>query len=152
MNLTEEPETVTLPETHYVFIERTGPFMITAPQAWEEVHRLVPAVLQHNQITGYMSLYRMGPNVYRAGVAISAPPVKLPQGLQYEKFRGGRYGRFVLTGPYLNLPKASGRVFEIVAEKKIELRDGFFIENYVNNPRDTTEEELITEIMVPLVA
>ena len=27
MNLTLEPETVTWPETHYVFVEKTGPFM-----------------------------------------------------------------------------------------------------------------------------
>jgi effector-binding domain-containing protein len=152
MNLTEEPETVTWPETHYVFVEKTGPFMIVAPQAWQEAHRLVPAVLEHNQITGYMSLYKMEPNIYRAGVVLSALPVELPQGLHYEKFSGGKYGRFVLTGPYSNLPKASGRVFEIVAEKKIQLGDGYFIENYVNDPRKVPEDELITEIMIPLVA
>jgi DNA gyrase inhibitor GyrI len=150
MNLTEEPETVAWPETHYVFVEKTGAFMIVAPQAWQEMHRLVPAVLEHNQITGYMSLYKMGPNVYRAGVVLSAPPVELPQGLQYERFSGGKYGRFVLTGSYSDLPRASGRVFDIVAERKIQLRDAYFIENYVNDPRKAPEEEAITEILVPL--
>ena len=35
MKLTLEPEIVTWPETHYIFIEKTGPFQNTAPQAWQ---------------------------------------------------------------------------------------------------------------------
>ena len=36
-------------------------------------------------------------------------------------------------------------------EKKLPLRDDYFIENYVNDPRTTPEAELITEILVPTV-
>lgn len=148
-HLTAEPDTVNWPETHYVFVERIGPFMQSAPQAWQEAHKLTPAVAEHNSITGYMSLYKVGLRIYRAGVSLAAPPVNLPAGMSYEKFPGGKYGRFVLTGPYSNLPEASGRVRDIVAGKNIPLRDGFNIENYVNDPRETPEEKLITEILVP---
>jgi effector-binding domain-containing protein len=58
--------------------------------------------------------------------------------------------RFVLTGPYTNLPQASSRVFDIVKEKNIRLRDDFCIENYVNDPRTTPEDQLVTQILVPL--
>ena len=58
--------------------------------------------------------------------------------------------KFVLTGSYSNLPQASGRVFEIVAEKKIQLRDDFCIENYTNDPRTTPEDKLVTEILLPV--
>lgn len=149
MNLTEEPEIVTWPETHYVFVERIGPFMTTARQAWETAHSLVPALSEHNKINGYMCLYKRGPQIYRAGFALAAPPQQLPEGLQYEAFHGGRYSRFVLTGPYSNLPEASGRTFAIVAEKKVPLRDDFNIEHYVNDPRITPEEQLVTEILFP---
>jgi len=149
MNLIEEPEIVNWPETHYVFIEKIGPFMNTAPQAWQEIHRNVAAIAAKNQITGYFSLYKMGAKVYRAGVSLAAPPVELPQGIQYESFAGGKYSRFVLTGPYSQLPEASGRVWQLADEKKIEQRDDFAIENYVNDPRTTPEEQLITEILVP---
>ena len=148
-HLTQEPDTVNWPETHYVFVERIGPFMQTAPQAWQEAHRLIPAVAEHNFITGYMSLYKVGPQIYRAGVSVAAPPANLPAGMSYEKFAGGKYGRFILTGPYSNLPVASGRVREIVTEKRIPLRDGYNIENYVNDPRVTPEDKLITEILFP---
>jgi DNA gyrase inhibitor GyrI len=149
MNLTLDPQIVTWPQTHYVFIERVGPFMQNAPQAWQAAHALAPALSEHNQITGYLSLYRMEPDVYRAGFAIAQEPKNLPEGLSYEKFHGGKYSRFVLTGPYTQLPEASGKVWGTVAEKKIPLRDDFAIENYLNDPRTTPEAELLTEILVP---
>jgi len=149
MKLTQEPETVNWPETHYVFIEKIGPFQGTAPKAWQEVHPLVPAISEHNKSTGYMSLYKVGPKIYRAGVSVAAEPKNLPANASYEKFRGGKYSRFVLTGSYANLPEASGRVFEIVAERKIQMRDDYCIENYANDPRTTPEDQLITEILIP---
>ena len=149
MNLTEEPTVVVWPETHYVFLERTGPFMATAPDAWTNLHKSVPAVAEKNQITGYMSLYKMGPKVYRAGVSLAAPPVDLPEGLEYERFSGGKYSRFVLTGPYSNLPQATGRAWQVAADKKIPLRDDFAIEHYTNDPRITPADELVTEILLP---
>jgi effector-binding domain-containing protein len=149
MNLTETPVTVTWPETHYVFLEKTGPFQNTAPAAWGLLHKSVAAISEHNKITGYTSLYKVGPKIYRAGVSLAAPPQQLPEGLAYEKFKGGKYMKFVLTGPYSNLPQASGRVFEIVAEKKIKMRDEYCIENYANDPRTTPEDKLVTEILIP---
>ena len=83
--------------------------------------------------------------------ALAAALQNLPEGLQYFKFNGGKYSRFVVTGPYSNLPEASGRVFQIVAEQKIGVRDDFNIENYVNDPRTTPEDQLITEILIPTV-
>ena len=151
MKLTEEPTIVTWPETHYVFVEKIGPFQETAPQAWNSVHPIVPAISEHNQVTGYTSLYKVGPKVYRAGVSVAAEPKNLPADLRYEKFKGGKYSKFVLTGPYSNLPEASRRVFEIAAEKKIHMRDDYCIENYMNDPRTTPEEELVTEILIPTV-
>jgi effector-binding domain-containing protein len=96
-----------------------------------------------------MSLYKMGPKVYRAGVSLAAPPVKLPQDLTYMKFAGGKYSRFVLTGPYANLGQATGRVMEIIAQTKLPVREDFFIENYVNDPKTTPEDQLMTEILAP---
>jgi hypothetical protein len=73
MKLTELPESVTWPETHYVFVEKIGPFPTNAPLAWQTFHQFVPATAEHNQITGFISLYKMGPKIYRAGVSLAAP-------------------------------------------------------------------------------
>lgn len=149
MKLTETPEIVNWPRTHYVFVEKTGPFMESAPQAWQTLHALTPEVEKHNKILGYTSLYKLGPKIYRAGLQVAATPEKLPDGLRYEVFEGGKYSRFVMTGGFANLPQASARVFEIVAEKKIQQRDDYCIENYVDDPRTTPEDQLRTEILIP---
>lgn len=149
MALNEMPDTIQWPETHYIFLEKVGPFHINAPQAWQEFHPFMPALHAQNTVTGAISLYKMGPQIYRAGMTLAAPPVDLPAGLRYEKFPGGKYTRFVLTGPYAQLGPATGRVTEIVAEKGIPLRDDFHIENYVTDPSKTPEAELITEILFP---
>ncbi|HUD53609.1 MAG TPA: GyrI-like domain-containing protein [Terracidiphilus sp.] len=148
MNLTENPEIVTWPETHYVFVEKIGPFMENAGAAWQKAHTFVPALSEHNKITGYTSLYKMGPKIYRARFALAAAPQQLPEGLKYEKFAGGKYSRFVLTGPYTELPQASGRAWEIAGEK-IQVRDEFAVENYVSDPRVTPADQSVTEILIP---
>ena len=149
MNLTETPEATNWPETYYVFIEKTGPFMTSAPAAWGEAHGKLPELLEHNRVTGYMSLYKMSSQIYRAGFALEAPPTELPKGLSYELFPGGSYSKFTLTGPYAQLGPASGRVWQLVKEQKLDLRDDFAIENYVNDPRATPADQLVTEILVP---
>jgi effector-binding domain-containing protein len=149
IKLTQEPTIVTWPETHYVFVEKIGPFQNTAQQAWQLLHQQVPQISEHNKILGYTSLYKVGPRVYRAGVSLATEPKNLPAGVQYEIFKGGTYSRFVLTGPYSNLPEACGRVFEMVAEKKIPVREDYNIENYVSDPRSTPEDQLVTEILIP---
>jgi effector-binding domain-containing protein len=149
MNLTEIPEIVQWEETHYVFIEKVGPFMKTAPMSWQELHSTISAISENNQITKYFAQYKIGPQIYRAGVALAAPPVQLPEGLRYVELRGGKYSCFVLTGSFAQLPDASRRAWEIAGELNIPLREEFAIENYVNDPRTTREEDLRTEILLP---
>ncbi len=151
MNLTSDPQVVNFPATHYVFVEKTGPFMDTAPSAWQSAHTFVTELSKKNRITGYMSLYKTGPKVYRAGFALAGPPIDLPAGLAYEQFSGGKYVRFILTGPYSDLPAASGAAWNTVGEMKIAVRDDFAIENYMNDPSSTPEDQLLTHILIPAV-
>jgi TetR/AcrR family transcriptional regulator, transcriptional repressor for nem operon len=149
VKLTEKADTKEWPEMHYVFIERYGHIPQTAGPAWTELHRLVPEIETYGQITGYMSLYRMDQNVYRAGVRLAEKPRHLPKGMHYEKFAGGKFHRFVLTGPFSQLGPATGLAVQRVREQNLALRDDFNIENYVTDPRVTPEDELITEILFP---
>lgn len=149
MNFTQEPEVVHFPETHYAFVEKVGPFMQNAGQAWQSAHTFVPELSKKNQITAYTSLYKIGPQIYRAGFGLADPPLELPQGLSYQKIEGGKYYRFVLTGPYSELPEASRQAWHTVSEKKLPVRDDFAIENYMNDPRITPEDQLITQVLIP---
>ena len=67
LNLTNEPETIDFPATHYVFVERVGNIPLNAPQAWQIVQKLAPELLAHNQIIGAAALYKPGKGIYRAG-------------------------------------------------------------------------------------
>jgi effector-binding domain-containing protein len=149
MNLTEDPQTVTWPKIHYAFLERVGPFETNAMQAWADFVPSIPKIAEHNQIKAVLSLYKIGPQIYRAGVAIAAPPQHLPEGIRSMEFDGGKYSRFVLTGPYSEIGPATDHVMKIVSASGLPVRDDYFLENYLNDPATTPEAELITEILVP---
>jgi len=151
MNLTEESGFTTWPEAYYVFIEKVGPFYKTAPEAWQEIRRLGSRIAERNKITGRLSLYKVGEKIYRAGCMMASEPRDLPSEMQSTVLGGGgKYKRFVLVGPYSLMPQASARVWEIVAQKELPVRDDFAIEFYANDPMTTPEDELITEILVPV--
>ncbi len=148
--LTLEAEPVQVPAIHYVFVERRGDIPENAPQAWGELHANLAAISAENTVTGYLSLYRMDDEIYRAGVSVTAPPRQLPAGFRYEAFAGGKYRKWVLRGPYSQLGAATGQAIAAARELGLPLRDDYSIEHYVNDPRTTPEDELITEILFPV--
>src|SRR5271170_1258846 len=44
-------------------------------------------------------LYKVEPQIYRAGVSVAIKPGRLPSGLVYEEFRGGKDFRFFSPAP-----------------------------------------------------
>jgi predicted transcriptional regulator YdeE len=151
IHLVHEPETVDFAATHYVFVERIGHIPDNAAQAWHTVEKFAPRLAQHNKIVGAAALYKPAKGIYRAGFMLSAAPVELPEGLSYEHFPGGKYTQFTLTGSFDQLPEAHTRVRAIVAEKKIALRDDFYIEHYLTDPSKTPANENVTAILFPMV-
>lgn len=156
MNLSEF-ETVNRPLTHYVFIEKRGPFAEVAPPLWNELQPMLPK-LEQGQVREYLGVSgidksRAGEDamIYQAGVSLASEPKKPLAGLQHRAIPSGKYARFLLTGPYGQIWMAFDRVFKTLAEKRVELRPEFCIENYLNDPRSTREEALLTEILVPVV-
>ena len=149
INLTTEPEVVTRPAFHYLYMEKTGYIPSIAQGTWQAVEKFSGQIAQHGQIVGACALYKCKPDVYRAGYVLAEPPAQVPEGLSYEEIPGGKYTRFVLTGPYSQLPEATSRAFQIAAEKGVALGDGFNIENYVTDPRTTPQDQSITEILFP---
>jgi effector-binding domain-containing protein len=149
MNLTEKPETVTWPSTHYICIEKIGEFMETAPLSWTTLHQLIPTISESNTITGYLSLFKIEQKIYQAAVSVAEPAKNLPVGTDYRMFAGGTYNKFVLTGSFSELPKAISRVIELVDESAIQTADNFWIEHYITDPRVVPEDQNIIEILVP---
>ena len=151
MHVTVTPVKITWPKIHYVYIEKIGPFKETAPACWHELQALLPEFRSINKITNFLSLYKVFPEqVYRAGISVESKPTSLPDGLEYCEFEGGEYLQFIATGPYSGMPEACGIVFDIVQKTRVHIRDDFYIEHYLNDPKDTKESELMTGILIPI--
>jgi AraC family transcriptional regulator len=156
MNLTSNFETVTRPLTHYVFLEKRGPFAEVAPPLWNDLMPLLRH-LDQQQIREYLGVSGIDKSkpgedamIYQAGVACAKEPVKLSDGLQHRAIKPGKYARFLLTGPYSQIWMAFDRIFKGLAENKVDLRPEFCIENYLNDPRFTPEDKLQTELLIPI--
>jgi AraC family transcriptional regulator len=159
MNLTKNFEIVTRPATHYVFLEKHGPFAEIAPPTWDEMHSLVANQIPQQQVKEFLGLSgidrsKMGEDsmIYQAGVAVTDAPERPMKGLQYRKIESGKYARFLLIGPYAHIAPAFDQVFKALAEKNVTLREEYCIENYLNDPKVTPEDQLQTELLIPAAA
>jgi len=156
MNLTKGFEIITRSITHYIFLERRGPFAEVAPSTWDQMFPLLANQVAQKDIVEFLGLSgidrsTMGEEgmIYQAGVAVANPPTSPLQGLQYRKVESGKYARFLLVGPYAHIAPAFDEVFKTLAEKNVELREEFCVENYLNDPRVTPEDQLKTELLIP---
>lgn len=149
--MTEKPDFITFPASHYTYVEKLGSFDQTARACWEELIGKKAEIAQNNQIVGAFAMYKMNPPQYRAGFALADKAKDLPSGLNYTHFEGGPYIRFTVTGSYDQMPEACGKAMDIVHKEKLDVSDNFFLENYLNDPTTTKEDELKTEILVPTV-
>jgi len=157
LNMNLKPEVITRPDVHYLYFEKTGPFSEIAPLAWEEMLPRIGTYFEHKLISEFLGLSKIDQNkkgeeamIYQAGVGLLSKPETVPNGLQYQKIKSGKYARFLLKGPYPQIWIAFDQIFKVLAESQTRLRDGFCIENYLNDPKVTPEPELLSELLVPI--
>jgi AraC family transcriptional regulator len=157
MNLTSKFDIVNRPAAHFIFLERRGPFSETAPSAWEALFPTLGGQIDHKNITEVLGLGRIERTptgketmIYQAGVTVGSAPDAPVKGLQYKKIESGKYARFVLTGPYSQIGVAFSKIFQTLAEQKVALREDFCIEKYLNDPQVTPEDQLMTELLIPM--
>ena len=156
VNLTTEFEPIVRPLTHYVFLEKRGPFAEVAPPLWNELMPLLQRLDQRQvrEFLGVSGVDKSRPGedamIYQAGVALADRPDDLPAGMQLRSIKSGKYARFLLTGPYTQIWPAFDQIFKTLAEAKVDLRPEFCIENYLNDPIQTPEGQLKTELLIPI--
>ena len=85
-----------------------------------------------------------------AGVVIG-DSVKLPEGLAEERLPAGRYARTMHVGPYEELGDAWARFMgQWLPGSGERMRAGNTFEIYLNTPQDVPQQELRTELYIPL--
>jgi AraC family transcriptional regulator len=90
----------------------------------------------------------------RSDAAIVIPDgAALPDGLSEQRVPGGRYARTTHLGPYTQLGDTWARFMGQWLPKSGErLGDGVTYEIYVNNPTEVPQEELHTDLYIPLAS
>ncbi|MBY0416052.1 MAG: AraC family transcriptional regulator [Bdellovibrionales bacterium] len=157
MNLNLKPEIISRPAINLVYVEKSGIFKEVAMPTWYELIPLVDKNIPKDTIREFLGISIMDSQTqdestmyYGAGVVVTEEPKKLPKGLQYKKMLGGAYAKFMLVGPTHQVWDAFDKIFRVLAESKIKLRPGACIENYLSNPELVPENELVTELLVPI--
>lgn len=156
MNLNKDYQIITRPNLHFAFLEDHGPFRETAPALWPVMFQKLMPQVQQEEISEFLGLATVDQDklgketlVYRAGLGLKTPRKDL-KGVKFETIPGGKYASFILKGPYSAVWLAFNEVYKILSSEGIELRKGFSIDKYLNDPNVTPEEELLTELLVPI--
>lgn len=158
VNLTHQPEIVTFQPVTFLYLEKTGPFMKTAPAAWNEIKTLIKDKVAQEHIEAGATLTRIDTTkqgdaafILQAGFLLKSNPTAAPAGLRLRTMQSGKYASFILTGSYMQLPNAYPLAFERMEKAGISIREEFCIEKYLNEYGVTPENELKTEILIPIL-
>lgn len=87
---------------------------------------------------------------YDACVVVNKPVN--PEGeIGVKTIPGGKFAVFLHKGSYFKMQETFDAIFSTwIFENEIELRNAPIMEKYLNNPYETAEEDLLTEIYIPI--
>lgn len=85
-----------------------------------------------------------------AGVEVRPAGASLPDGVERVAVPGGRSAVLVHRGSYAGLPEPWRAIYRWIAAAGEATGDAPPYERYLNNPEEVGEDELLTEIVVPL--
>jgi len=157
LNLSEKPEVVKRPKTNVFTIkEEGGPFSEIAPLAWQKFLEVLGQANQDVSQSEFLgvsyieTIKQQEKHIYK--VALSHPSNKELsfQTLKKEILPEAKYLKFTLKGSYQGVWPAFDRIYKYISENDYQLADGPCLENYLNDPRNTAEKDLLTELLVPI--
>lgn len=158
INLTNTPEVIERSETTILTLKTVGEYFYEiAPAVWVDfLNYLEPYFAKLNN-SEFMGLSRVingveveGESIYKAAVSIPFDDSFEIEGLEKEVLPRRKYAKFVLKGPHVGVWAAFDESLKIVNNSELELDNGECLEVYLNDPGCTPEEELLTEILIPI--
>ncbi|MNJ94897.1 Transposon Tn10 TetD protein [compost metagenome] len=157
LNLSEKPEVITRAKMEIFALKgQGGSFADIAPLVWQNFLNILSQQKQDLSSSEYLglsyieSINQRDNHIYK--VAISNPTGQSLsfKELEREVLPEQKYLKFDLKGSYRGVWPAFNQIFKYVSENSYELADGPCLENYLNDPSCTPEDELLTELLVPI--
>lgn len=154
LNLSQEPQIIERPEVTILSHEsKGGRFEEIATPVWEEFLKTLENGKQDLSQSEFLGLSLVDQNenhYYKAAITVPQNvEINLPS-LKREVLAQSKYAKFILKGSYDGVWPAFDFAFKKLNEMGIKLEDSPCLENYINDPRQTPEDELITEILIPI--
>jgi AraC family transcriptional regulator len=133
-----------------------GDFKDIAPVAWQNFLKVLGTIsedLSKSEFLGVGTMDKSDTKAvcnYKAALSIPTNPKFVNAGLMKEELPASNYAKFLLKGTYNNIWIAFDKAFQVITEGPYEIADAPCLENYLNDPTKTPEEELLTEILIPI--
>ncbi len=158
LKLATSPEIRVRAERPYFHVTRIGMCAEEAPGAWEALNRILAASPPPHgpdvEFIGasYDSPERGEEEAQRYDAGFTPLPGMQPlSGLTRGTVPGGRYAVFRYRGSYRHIWQAVDQIFRgWVAQGNVQLRPAPLLEVYLNDPRETAEADLLTDLCVPV--
>ncbi|MGK0180038.1 MAG: DNA gyrase inhibitor GyrI [Nitrospinales bacterium] len=139
-----------------LFIVKGEKFNEIAVLVWDDFLKLLEKSgqdLSESKFMGISLISEEGEtdnHIYKA--AVSYPPKKnlAFNSLTKEILPTSKYAIFLLKGSYQGIWKAFDFAFKKINDSKYEFSQAPCLENYINDPSITPEDELLTEILIPI--
>ena len=143
---------------NYIYVEKCGPFMETAGALWGGFYQAMGTLnmdktnIKFTAGLNCIDESKAGDEKYtlQAGRAVVEVPKNLPSDFKVKTIAAGKFAKFTLTGSYSYLAEVYPHAFKIISENNLERRLEFSIEKYVSTYGETPEDQLITEIYIPI--
>jgi AraC family transcriptional regulator len=141
-----------------IYAERTGPYYISAEAAWNAVCAWAGPKGLMNHSTEFIGISLDDPHLtdadklrYHACLTMDKS-VNTSGDVLQKDIAGGKYAVFTVKGSYNLLQSAYDYIFgEWLASDEYKIREEPVFEKYLNSPEEVPEDELLTEIWVPIV-
>ena len=157
MNIKEK--IIKLGPTPVIFVQAIGSYKSNAPdKAWKTLWDFVEKKKLNVDKSGFFGIVHDDTEVtkatqcrYDACITVSKE-IKTYGPVGSKTLEGGKYAVFTHKGSYKTLDETYDQIFgPWLAGTKEKLDDRPVLEKYLNDPYETKEEDLLTEIYVPIV-
>lgn len=153
-----EVEIRNLPERRLMGISHKGPYTEIG-SCFVKLGQIASSPSLQPYIEGVAGVYHDDPNLVapadlrsHAGLIV-ADGAELPEGLEEVVMAGGDYAVLTYKGPYEGIKIAYDHLFgRWLPDSGREPAEAPCSEHYLNDPRQTKPEDLLTEIHLPLIA